>query len=69
MILKLFEKDITDDRFYLMVYDTLDVFVEKDENFTIELASSFAESLKDDICSIIDEVVEDWVKEQTHEED
>lgn len=64
MILKLFEN-----RFYLMVYDTLDVFVKTGGDSTIELALSFAESLKDDICGIIDEVVEDWIKEQTHEED
>ena len=67
MKIKLFEKDITDDRFYLMVYDSLDAYIETKEPFTEELALSYAEDLKEDIAVIIDEATEDWINEQIKE--
>ena len=57
MKIKLFDKDICDDRFYLMVADSLDAFVKKDE----QSALAFAEALKEDITNIIDEATEDWI--------
>ena len=57
MKIKLFDKDICDDRFYLMVADSLDAFVKKDE----QSALAFAEALKEDIVNIIDEATEDWI--------
>ena len=67
MKIKLFEKEITDDRFYLMVYDSLDAYIETKEPFTEELALSYAEDLKEDIAVIIDEATEDWINEQIKE--
>ena len=57
MKIKLFDKDICDDRFYLMITDSLDAFVKKDE----QSALNFAEALKEDIANIIDEATEDWI--------
>ena len=57
MKIKLLDKDICDDRFYLMIADSLDVFVKKDE----QSALAFAEALKEDIANIIDEATEDWI--------
>ena len=69
MKIKLFEKDITDDRFYLMVIDSLDAYIQKDEIFTEKLAQEYAESLREEICIIIDEATADWIDENTMEEE
>jgi len=63
MKIKLFTKDITDDRFYLMIADSLDAYIEKNESLTEELVLSYAESLREDISNIIDEATEDWINE------
>ena len=66
MIIKLFDKDIDNDRFYLMVSDTLDEFISKDDpEFIEELVMEFAQKLKEDIESIIDEVAYDWIADNT----
>jgi len=67
MKIKLFEKDITDDRFYLMVCDSLDAYIETKEPFTEELALSYAEDLKEDIAVLIDKATEDWINDQIKE--
>ena len=66
MIIKLFERDIYDDRFYLMICDTLDEFINKDDpEFIKELVTSFSQSLKEYIERIIDEASHDWIEENT----
>ena len=60
MKIKLFDKEICDNRFYLMIADTLDAFAKKDE----QSARAFAEALKEDIGNIIDEATDDWIAEQ-----
>jgi len=67
MKIKLFEKEITDDRFYLMVCDSLDAYIETKEPFTEELALSYAEDLKEDIAVLIDKATEDWINDQIKE--
>ena len=67
MKIKLFAKDITDDKFYLMVCDSLDAYIETKEPFTEELALSYAEDLKEDIAVLIDKATEDWINDQIKE--
>jgi len=68
MFLKLLDKEITDDNFYLMVYDTLDEFVIKKTKYTRRIAESFSESLSEELTNIIQEAKEDWIEINTREE-
>jgi serine/threonine protein phosphatase PrpC len=66
MIIKLFDKNIDNDRFYLMISDTLDEFISKDDpEFIEELVMEFAQKIKEDIERIIDEVAYDWIADNT----
>jgi len=66
MIIKLFDKDICETRFNLMIHDTLDAFIEKDEENTEELALSFSATLTEDLQRIIDDATEEWIEENTN---
>lgn len=66
MILKFLGKDICETRFNLMVHDTLDAYIEKDEDSTEDLALSFASSLIEDLAQIIDNATEEWIDENTN---
>ena len=59
MKIKFFDKEICGNRFYLMIADSLDAYVKKDE----QSALAFAEALKEDIANIIDEATDDWIGE------
>lgn len=66
MIIKLFHKDIDDNRFYLMIADTLDAFINtNDSEFIEKNVFFFTERLKQDIEQIIDEVAYDWIEDNT----
>ena len=65
MILKFLDKDICDTRFNLMIHDTLDEFIKKDEESTEELALAFASSLIEDLYQIIDNATKEWIEENT----
>ena len=65
MILKFLGRDICETRFNLMVHDTLDAFIEKDEEATEDLALSFSSSLIEDLAQIIDNATEEWIEENT----
>lgn len=62
MNIKLFEKNIDNDRFYLMIFDTLDAFIDKDDPKLFDNVERFTQNLKKDIDGIIDEAVGDWIE-------
>jgi hypothetical protein len=66
MLLKFLGKDICENRFNLMVQDTLDACIEKDEESTEDLALAFASSLIEDLAQIIDGATEEWIEEKLY---
>jgi hypothetical protein len=63
MRLRFLGKDICETRFNLIIHDTLDYCVESEERHTEDNARALAESLIEDITSIIYVATDEWIEE------